>query len=290
MKIIKVDEKYNNKKVIDFLLDSFDGLSSSTIFKALRKKDIRVNDKRISENITIKAGDEVKVYIVDDLLEKKISISKVYEDDNIVVFDKPSGMETTGEKSLTSYAKNLYAGFFIEPCHRLDRNTSGLVLFAKNKISEDILLNAFKNHSVKKHYICVVVGIPKNKSDRLTAYLFKDSKKSQVYISDNPKTGYREIITSYRVLKSNNEKNISLLDVTLETGRTHQIRAHMAHIGYPVLGDGKYGINLINKQFRKNGQCLTSYSLSFTDLENTELEYLNNKVIKLNFLPFDNLI
>lgn len=290
MKIIKVDEKYNNKKVIDFLLSSFDGLSSSTAFKALRKKDIRINGVKISENVIVKAGDEVKVYIVDDLLEKKQSISKVYEDDNIVVFDKPSGMETTGEKSLTSYVKNLYAGFFVEPCHRLDRNTSGLVLFAKNKTSEDILLNAFKNHSVEKHYICITVGIPKKKTDKLKAYLFKDSKKSQVYISDAPKAGYREIITSYRVLKSNNEKNISLLDVTLETGRTHQIRAHMAHIGYPILGDGKYGINSINKQFRKNVQCLTSYSLSFTDLENTNLKYLNNKVIKLDFLPYDNLI
>lgn len=290
MKIIKVDEKYNNKKVIDFLLESFDGLSSSTIYKALRKKDIRVNDKKISENVIVKTGDEITVYIVDDLLEKKFSVAKVFEDDNVVVFDKPSGMETTGEKSLTSYAKDLYPDSFIEPCHRLDRNTSGLVIFAKNKTSEKILLESFKNHFIQKHYICIVVGIPKRKTERLKAYLFKDAKKSQVYISDTPKTGYREIITSYKIIKANTEKNLSLLDITIETGRTHQIRAHLAHIGFPILGDGKYGINLVNKQFHKNTQCLTSYSIRFTNLKNTKLEYLDNMEIKLNDFPYTNLV
>lgn len=290
MKILKVDEKNDNKKVIDFLLNSFNGLSSSTVYKALRKKDIRINDKRISENVVVKAGDEIKVYIVDELLENKPSISIVYEDDNLVVFDKPSGMEITGENSLTSYAKELYRDSYIEPCHRLDRNTSGIVVFAKNKTSEDIILDAFKNHLTEKHYICVVVGIPKRKKERLEAYLFKDAKKSQVYISDTKKTGYKQIITSYKVLKSNQDKNISLLDITLETGRTHQIRAHMAHIGYPVLGDGKYGINQVNKKFHKNAQCLTSYSISFSGLEDTALSYLNEKEIKLKHTPYDNLI
>lgn len=293
MKSLKVDEKYNNKNVIDFLLHQFDGLSSSTIFKALRKKDIRVNDKKISENVILKTNDEVKVYIVDDLLEKKISIPKVYEDDNIVIFDKPSSMETTGEKSLTSYANDLYKNTttpYIAPCHRLDRNTSGLVVFAKNKVCENILMESFKNHYIEKHYICMVIGVPKKQSNRLNAYLFKDAKKSMVYISDVPKKGYREIITSYKVIKSNVDKNLSLLDITIETGRTHQIRAHLSHIGFPILGDGKYGINSINKKFHQSSQCLTSYSIRFTNLKNTVLNYLDNTEIKLNNIPYINFI
>lgn len=293
MKILKVPQKYNNKKIINFLLDSFNGLSSSTIYKALRKKDIKINDKRISDNCLLRTGDEIKIYITDDLLENNLDIPIVYQDDNIVVFNKPIGLEVTGESSLSSYAKKIFAkteNEFIEPCHRLDRNTSGIVLFARNKQSLDVLLNAFKNHLIEKHYTCVVYGIPQKKSNRLEAFLFKDSKKSIVYISDSPKQGYQKIITSYKVIKSNTEKKLSLLDITLETGKTHQIRAHLAHIGYPILGDGKYGVNKINKEFKQKTQALSSYSIKFKFKENNILSYLNEKTIKQSQIPFSKFL
>ena len=240
MKNLIVTDKYNNKKLMNFLLDNFDGLTTSIFYKTLRKKDIKINDKRISENCLLRTGDDVKIYVADDFLYKKLDIPIVYQDNNIVIFNKPQSIEVTGENSLTDYAKKLFlndANTFIEPCHRLDRNTSGLVLFARDKSSLDELLLAFKNHLVEKHYICAVYGIPKKKTQRLEAFLFKDSKKSQVYISDQPQKGYQKIITSYKLIKTNPQKNISLLDIQLETGKTHQIRAHLAHLGYPIIGD-----------------------------------------------------
>lgn len=293
MKNLIVTDKYNNKKLMNFLLDNFDGLTTSMFYKTLRKKDIKINDKRISENCLLRTGDDVKIYVADDFLYKKLDIPIVYQDNNIVIFNKPQGIEVTGKNSLTDYAKKLFsngANTFIEPCHRLDRNTSGLVLFARNKSSLDELLLAFKNHLVEKHYMCIVYGIPKMKSQKLEAFLFKDAKKSQVYISDIPQKGYQKIITSYILIKSNKEKNISLLDIHLETGKTHQIRAHLSHIGLPILGDGKYGNNKINKTYNFSKQQLASYSLSFNFPSSNDLSYLNKKTFKLSKNPFINLI
>ena len=289
MKNLIVTDKYNNKKLMNFLLDNFDGLTTSIFYKTLRKKDIKINDKRISENCLLRTGDDVKIYVADDFLYKKLDIPIVYQDNNIVIFNKPQSIEITGENSLTDYAKKLFsndANTFIEPCHRLDRNTSGLVLFARDKSSLDELLLAFKNHLVEKHYICAVYGIPKKKTQRLEAFLFKDSKKSQVYISDQPQKGYQKIITSYKLIKTNPQKNISLLDIQLETGKTHQIRAHLAYINLPILGDGKYGINKINKEFSLSKQQLSSYSLSFHLPLNSNLSYLNEKIFKQSKMPF----
>ena len=280
MKILIVDEKYNNKKLDKFIFDKFPGLSSGLFYKTLRKKDFRVNDGRISENITLHTGDEIKVFINDELLENNISIPTIYEDDNILVVDKPTNIEVVGENSVTSILERKYS--YIKPCHRLDRNTTGLVLFAKNEESLNILLDKFKNHQIEKHYRATVYGIPKVKKSKLEAFLFKDSKKSLVYISDEPKKGYQKIITSYEVIKEDKKENISVLDVKLETGRTHQIRAHLAYIGLPIIGDGKYGKNEINKKFNKKTQLLESYSLKFNFSSSSGiLSYLNEECIQL---------
>lgn len=280
MKIIVVDEKHDNKKLDRIILDSFPNLNSNTLYKALRKKDIRVNNKRISDNIIVHTDDVIKVFICDELLENKPNFSIVYEDDFILVANKPINLEVTGENSLTTLLDKNY--FFIKPCHRLDRNTTGLVLFAKSEEALNILLDKFKHHEIEKHYLATVYGIMPKKQDRLEAYLFKDNKKSLVYISDTPKKGYRKIITFYKVIKENKKDNTSVLDINLETGRTHQIRAHLAHIGFPIIGDGKYGKNEINKKFKQKAQLLESYSLKFNfKTESGILEYLNNKDIKL---------
>ena len=279
MKILVVDEKYNNKKLDKFIFDKFPSLSSGLFYKTLRKKDFRVNDNRISENIILHTGDEIKVFISDELLENNVSLSTIYEDDNILVIDKPTSIEVVGDNSVTSILEKKYS--YIKPCHRLDRNTTGLVLFAKNEESLNILLNKFKNHEIEKHYRATIYGIPKVKKAKLEAFLFKDSKKSLVYISDEPKKGYQKIITSYEVIKEDKKQNISVLDVKLETGRTHQIRAHLAYIGFPIIGDGKYGKNEINKKFNKKTQLLESYSLKFNfSSPGGILSYLNGKVIK----------
>ena len=168
------------------------------------------------------------------------------------------------------------------PCHRLDRNTTGLILFAKNQLSLDILMQKFKNHEIEKHYLALVYGFPSTFYKRNEAYLFKDNKKSIVYISDVPKKGYMKIVTSFSIIEKRKD-NSCLLDVQIETGKTHQIRAHLAHIGFPIIGDGKYGKNNINKQFGKKQQMLCGYKLKFCFKNNSGiLSYLNGFEISLD--------
>lgn len=285
MKILNVEKKYDNKKLNTVLLNEFNGLTLNIFYKTLRKKDIKVNDIRVSENITVHTGDIIKIFIIDEILFKtKLDFKKliIYNDDNILVLNKPIGLEVVGTDNSLTYQLSNYLGYAIYPCHRLDRNTSGILLFAKNKESLNILMDKFKKHEINKHYLCVVYGIVTKKHDTLIAYLFKDTKKSLVYISDIPKKGYIKIITEYSVNSINKENNTSTLDVILHTGKTHQIRAHLSHIGYPIIGDGKYGINSINKLFRKKTQMLTSISIEFNfSTDSGILEYLNHKKIYL---------
>ncbi len=270
MKNLIVDKKYDGKYVSKVLYDSFLALTRNTLYKAFRQKDIKINGVRIHEDTVIHVGDEVKIFVVDELLFKSFSPDIIYEDENILVVNKPNQMEVVGDNSLTSNLKSFFekencgdSKIFIEPCHRLDRNTTGLVLFTKNEEALNILLGKFKNHEIEKHYLAKVYGIPKIEKQTMTAYLFKDNKKSMVYISDEPKKGYVKIVTSYSIIEKHEKENYSVLDITLHTGKTHQIRAHLAHIGYPILGDGKYGDNQINKKFGYKTQQLCSYSLKF---------------------------
>lgn len=283
MKKLVVNKKYDNKKLDKFLKDNISTLSNNLFYKTLRKKDIKINGKRVSENVTVFENDEILVYISDDLLENKLNLDIIYEDNNILLINKPSNIEVTGLDSLTEVVHKLYSSceFKPMPCHRLDRNTSGLILFAKNTQALEILLDKFKHHEIEKHYLTLVYGIPQKKNERLISYLFKDSSKSLVYISDAPKKGYQKIITSYSLIESF-DNDTSLLDVEIETGRTHQIRAHLAHIGLPIIGDGKYGINEINKKFKAKTQKLVSYKLIFKFESDSEiLEYLNRKSFEL---------
>lgn len=286
MKEIIVNSKYNQKKLIPFLLHSFPGLSENTLYKALRKKDIRVNQQKTSENLLLHTGDQITLFITDDLLfGQKPSLIPVYEDENILVLNKPAGISVTENHYLTPTLTALIQqqwGSILEPCHRLDYNTSGLILYAKNKPSHTILLQKFKNGEIEKHYHATVLGFLPKKHARLTAYLFKDRKKSVVYISAKPQKNYVKIVTEYTVLSEDKKQQTSQLDVLLHTGKTHQIRAHLAFIGHPILGDGKYGNNETNKRLKQSTQLLSSSKLQFNFVtESGVLNYLNGKTFSL---------
>ena len=284
MKKLIVPQKYDNKKLTKFILDTFPYLSQNMLYKALRQKDVKIDGVRKNKDCTIYTGNEILVYIADNMLYPNIDLDIIFEDENILIINKPSNLEVTGNNSLTTIVHSKYYNniFLPMPCHRLDRNTNGLVLFAKNDIALNILFDKFKKHEIEKKYLALVYGIPKIKKARLEAYLFKDNKKSIVYISDNFKTGYSKIITSYTVLKEY-KNNSALLEVQIETGKTHQIRAHLAHISHPIIGDGKYGINSVNKDFGFKYQQLTAYELSFNfKTDSGILNYLNGKTVTLS--------
>ena len=287
MRKLIVNKKYDNKKLNNFILDSFPDLNKSTLYKALRKKDVRINNVKVSEDTIVHYKDEIVLYIIDELLFKtsNLNINIVYEDNNIIIFNKPEGISITDDNNstptFTSLVKQKY-GSNLNPCHRLDRNTKGLIIYAKNPLSLQIMQEKFKCREIEKHYLAKVYGIINKNHEILEAYLFKDSKKSLVYISDFPKIDYSKIITEYTVIEKNKKENYTILDINLHTGKTHQIRAHLSHIGYPIIGDGKYGINEINKKFNSRTQELYSYKLEFNfKTDSGILNYLNKKVISL---------
>lgn len=279
MKTLIVPKLYNEKKLISYLQYAFPALRQSVIFKALRNKDIRVNKVKVRDNVVVYEGDEIALYINDCFLMPSFTPIVVYEDDAILVVHKPANMEVVGgASSLTALLQEYYHTSSIFPCHRLDCNTLGLVLFAKKEQALSILLEKFKNHEIEKRYVARVYGIPKASQTTLEAYLFKDRKQSKVYISDTFKKGYVKIKTSYRTLHTDTKTHTSILDITLHTGKTHQIRAHLAHIGLPIIGDEKYGNFEVNRRMHCRTQQLQSYCIGFHFVTDSGiLAYLNGK-------------
>lgn len=262
-----------SQKLSCYVSENIEGISYSYLMKLLRKKDVKVNGKRVSTDIMLNQGDSVIFYNKDSEISSYIII---FSDENVVVVDKKSGF--TSERVFSDLQKVYDEIYFI---HRLDRNTSGVMIFALNKQSETELLKGFKNHKFDKRYLAEVYGVMPKKQEVLTAYLFKDSNKAMVKIFDSPVKGAVQIKTAYTLL--NAKEKSSIIEVKLYTGKTHQIRAHLSYIGHFVLGDGKYGIEKINKEFGIKSQKLIAYKLTLLFEKGSYLFYLNSTSFESRF-------
>lgn len=293
MKEFIINANDAGQRLDKFIEKSTTDMPKSLIYKSIRTKKIKVNRKRAEANYILQNGDTVLMFLKDEFfvsndpdayfLKINPSLDIVFEDDDILLVNKHVGVscipdEREDRNTLINHIKAyLYHKGEYDPCaensfapslcNRIDRNTCGIVIAAKNartlrKINDDI-----KYRRIKKKYLCIVHGTPKPQNNIIEGYLIKDSKTNTVKVFDSkPSRGdAKSIKTGYKVLDS--KKGLSLVEVVLYTGRTHQIRAHMAHIGYPLLGDGKYGINKEDKKLGYKYQALCSYSTTIDDIE-----------------------
>jgi 23S rRNA pseudouridine955/2504/2580 synthase len=300
MKRIVVEKNDSGQRLDKFLLKSFETLPKSMMFKQIRKKNIKVNKKRCAPEQIISEGDVIELYIGDDMLKEKqvhydfLSAPKeldiVYEDKSIILLNKKSGMLCHPEKgeyvnTLTSSLKRyLYEkgewnpkeenSFSPALANRIDRNTSGIVIGAKNYEALKFLNAKIKSREIKKYYLTICEGEFEIKSQILEGYLKKDEKKNKVSVSKNETEDSKQILTKYNVLDYAN--GYSLVEVELLTGRTHQIRAHLASIGHPLMNDGKYG-----STHGRLSQELCSYKLRFEFSSAGDFEYLNNREFEI---------
>ena len=276
-------KKYNftanqNTKILKFLSQNLSGYKYSALEKALRQKDIIINGTRVKQNVNVKLGDRVEIYL--DEKQKDTFFSVVYQDDNVIVFNKKKGIEVCdGDYNIQTEYYN-QTNRQIYAVHRIDRNTLGLVIFAKTKQVERDLTEVFKGNFSKKYYYALVSGEPKQSETKLVGYLLKNKETSTVKIFNNKIEGAVKVETTYSVIK--NIQELSLLNVQISAGKTHQIRAHLAYNKLPILGDEKYGDTKINKLYGKKTQYLQAYKIEFDIPSSNKMSYLNNIEFKID--------
>lgn len=268
-KEFKVKQEIKLSKAIINELPFFDYAKARALIKA---KDAKINGARVKDDVVLTAGDVVTVFYEQKQMAKHYNL--VFIDDNVIAVDKFDNIETINSKGDSLYDELKAEYGEIYAIHRLDRRTSGLVIFARNRVAENELLTAFKNRLLDKKYHAIVKGQFNSSHAILKNYCVKDAKNSIVKVIDKPTPNAVEIITEYKVIKTIGSN--SLVEITLHTGRTHQIRAHMAYIGHQVIGDGKYGV-----ADRKDRLKLASVSLKFDLPKDYKLNYLNNQPLKV---------
>jgi pseudouridylate synthase len=264
------------EKLLKSLEKNVEGASYSAFSAALRKKDVAVNGIKQRENSDVVPGDEITIFLPDSAFRPNFTI--FYEDENVLFVNKGKEIEVCdGEKNVADELKK--AGKSVIPVHRIDRNTSGLVMFAKTEQSFEAFLRALKEGRIKKYYEAEVFGTPENKSGVFIDYMKKDASKKFVSVRSAPAAGYQKTETYYSVIKSSGKT--ALLCVRISGGFTHQIRACLAYHDLPIIGDGKYGRSEINRAFGSKYQRLTAKKLVFDFAEDSCLRYLNDKKIEL---------
>ena len=308
---VTVTKNDAGQRLDKFLTKTYRNLPMSLLYKAVRKKDIRINGKRCEASSRLSEGDQIYLFLPDDALEiapptyefmhASKALDIVYEDEHVMLLNKKAGLlvhpddREFADTLIFRVQRYLYEKGEYDPAdeqsfapalvNRIDRNTSGIVIAAKTAVALRVLNQKLKEREIEKYYLCIVHGKMPKAEDTLEAYLEKNESQNRVYISDTQKQGARTIRTRYKVLEERGD--LSLLEIHLLTGRTHQIRAHLASIGHPLLGDGKYGTNALNKGTGFNKQALCSYRLEFAFTSDAEeLNYLNGKEFALTDVWF----
>lgn len=263
------------EKLSKFLLKVYEGdLSFSRLNKLLREKDVKVNGKRVNSDRVLNQGDEIIVYFDGEKVDNKNLYSGVYSDENILVVNKNKGVNS---EFLFKNLEKTYKGLYF--CHRLDRNTNGLMVFAKNEKAYKSIFNGFKNKLFEKYYIAEVYGFLKNKQGSFTDYIFKIESQNKVELFSQFVKGSKKAVLDYEVIEE--KENSSVVKIKLLTGRMHQIRAQFSKRGNFVLGDGKYGNDEINKKLNVFETILTSVKLVFHFKKGDFLYYLDKKELEI---------
>ena len=310
MREIRINKNDAGQRLDKYLSKRFKTMPKSLMYKYLRTKYIKLNGKKVQPDVFLNEGDVLTLYIRDEFFETKKDydflkagkeLSIVYEDENIILIDKKVGVICHQDNRYDADALNLrvlrylYEKHEYDPeadksftpalCNRIDRNTGGIVIAAKNAEALRVMNQKIRDNELQKYYLCIVKGCPKPKHAVLTAYHFKDESTNTVTISDKPREGYKKIITEYTVIKPSSA--LSVCEVLLHTGRTHQIRAHMAYIGHPLLGDEKYGDKKLNLRYHMKRQALYSYKLKFAFTTPAGcLNNLNGQTFEVSDVPF----
>ncbi len=314
MKEITIGKNDAGQRLDRFLSKNLPLLPPSLTQKYIRLKRIKLNGQRASRDTRLSPGDTLQLYINDTFFGKgdnaenlflerfKPKLHIVYEDENLLLVDKRPGQsvhadETEKVNTLINHIQAyLYRkgewnpaaeqSFAPALCNRIDRNTGGLVIAAKNAETLRIINEKIRAHEIEKSYLCITAGRPNPPEGKIEGFLRKDEQKKQVTFYRHPIPGGRSAATLYRTLQTN-DSGLSLVECRLLTGRTHQIRVSMAEIGCPLLGDGKYGNGAVNRKFGETRQALYAYKLRFAFPTDAGcLNYLRGQIFTVPRVPF----